>query len=257
MKHPGVTVGAKDALGQQLERALWASTGSPGPMEATTLMTTGDHLRRSHHRGHRRYGYQDGQRVAGTQDGSRLEDGSVGCSRTAPPRARRVDRSAGPPVTWEVYGAELHAIYRAMLTLFQEPRGQKTIILTDAQAALQRITSDAPGPGHRYALAIAQQAHCLRGSNEESPSNSYGSPAMQAPPATRRLMSGQRWQHGTNAAQRNCLTSSAAHLWPTKARYHRAEVGRGMLMDGVALEQAPRHGSGYGQIRRRSKLAKR
>jgi len=27
---------------------------------------------------------------------------------------------------------------------------------------------------------------------------------------------------------------------PPEARYHRAEVGRGMLMDGVALEQAPR-----------------
>jgi len=61
----------------------------------------------------------------------------------------------------EVYDAELHAIYRAMLTLFQEPRGQKITIFADAQAALQRITSDAPGPGQRYALAIAQQAHDL------------------------------------------------------------------------------------------------
>ena len=56
----------------------------------------------------------------------------------------------------EVYDAELHAIYRAMLTLFQEPRGQNITIFADAQAALQRITSDAPGPGQRYALAIAQ-----------------------------------------------------------------------------------------------------
>jgi len=56
----------------------------------------------------------------------------------------------------EVYGAELHAIYRAMLTLFQEPRGQKITIFADTQTALQRITSDAPGPGQQYALAIAQ-----------------------------------------------------------------------------------------------------
>jgi len=34
-------------------------------------------------------------------------------------------------------------------------------IFADAQAALQRITSDAPGPGQHYALAIAQQAHGL------------------------------------------------------------------------------------------------
>jgi len=48
-----------------------------------------------------------------------------------------------------------------MLTLFQEPRGQKNTIFADAQAALQRITSNAPGPGQRYAIAIAQQAHDL------------------------------------------------------------------------------------------------
>ena len=57
--------------------------------------------------------------------------------------------------------AAVYAIYRAMLTLFREPRGQKITIFADAQAALQRITSDAPGPGQRYALAIAQQAHDL------------------------------------------------------------------------------------------------
>ena len=51
--------------------------------------------------------------------------------------------------------------------------------------------------------------------NDESPPNSGGSPAMQAPLATRRPTSGQRWQHGTNAAQSNCLTSSAARSWPT------------------------------------------
>ena len=56
----------------------------------------------------------------------------------------------------KIYDAELHAIYRAMLTLFQEPRGQKITIFADAQAALQTITSNAPGPGQRYALAIAQ-----------------------------------------------------------------------------------------------------
>ena len=46
-----------------------------------------------------------------------------------------------------------------MLELFQEPRSQKITIFTDAQAALQRNTSDAQGPGQRYALTITQQAH--------------------------------------------------------------------------------------------------
>ena len=49
----------------------------------------------------------------------------------------------------------------------------------------------------------------------KSPYNSGGSPAMQAPPATRRPTSGQRWQHGTNVARNNCRTSSAVRPWPT------------------------------------------
>jgi len=113
----------------------------------------------------------------------------------------------------EVYGAELHAIYRAMLTLFQESCGQKITISADAQAALQWITSDAPGPG-QHTLSQSHNRHTTYGSNEESPPNSGGSLAMQAPPATRRP-SGQRWQHGTNAAQSSCLTSSAERPWPT------------------------------------------
>jgi len=79
--------------------------------------------------------------------------------RTAPPRAQRVDRSAGP-TTW-AYTRRSTTLsctpfYRAMLTLFQEPHGQKITIFADAQAASQRITSHAPGPGQRYTLAIAQ-----------------------------------------------------------------------------------------------------
>jgi len=36
-----------------------------------------------------------------------------------------------------------------MLTLGKEPRGKKTTIFADAQAALQRITSEVPGSGQR------------------------------------------------------------------------------------------------------------
>ena len=61
----------------------------------------------------------------------------------------------------EVYDAEFHAICRAMLALFQEPRGQKVTIFVDVRTASQRITSDAPGPGQRYALSTAQQEYDL------------------------------------------------------------------------------------------------
>jgi len=91
-------VGAKDALGQQLETAIWT-------------------------------------------DGSRLEDGSVGCAvaRYHPEHDAWTGVRVHIGKNQEVYDAELHAIYRAMLTLFQEPRGQKITICADAQAALWRI----------------------------------------------------------------------------------------------------------------------
>jgi len=94
-------VGAKDAFGQQLERALWTPTSSPGPLEATTLMTTVDHL----------FGeviIEDtdaaATRTANGWQGDGDLDGRITArgwlrrlrSRTVPPRARRVDRSAGP-----------------------------------------------------------------------------------------------------------------------------------------------------------------
>jgi len=77
-------------------------------------------------------------------DGSRLEDGSVGCAvaRYHPEHDAWTGVRVHMGKNQEVYDAELHAIYRAMLTLFQEPRGQKITISADAQAALQRITPD-------------------------------------------------------------------------------------------------------------------
>jgi len=131
-------------------------------MEATTLMTTGDHLLGE-------VTIEDTD-AAATRAANEWQGTAIWTarewlrrlrSRTVPPRARRVDRSAGPHgQNQEVYDAELHAIYRAMLTLPQvEPRGQKITIF--AEAALQRITFDAPGPGQRYTFALAQQAHDL------------------------------------------------------------------------------------------------
>jgi len=77
--------------------------------------------------------------------------------KTEPPPQSAISPIQSPLVyynTTTYYSTELHAIYRAMLKLFQEPRGQKITIFADAQAALQKITPDAPGPAQRYALAI-------------------------------------------------------------------------------------------------------
>jgi len=138
------------------------------PLEAT-LMTTGDHLfgevsptaQRLRLPGRPTSGRV--RRFGRTDHGSSLEDGSIGCAvaRYHPEHDAWTGVRIHMGENQEVYGADLHAIYRAMLTLFQEPRGQKITIFADAQAALQRIASDAPGPGQRYALAIAQQAYDL------------------------------------------------------------------------------------------------
>jgi len=87
-----------------------------------------------------RRGYQDGQRVAGAGD----LDGRITARgwlrrlrmRTAPPQARRVDRSAGP------HGQEPGESTTLRCTPFivlcsRFP--QKITIFADAQAALQRI----------------------------------------------------------------------------------------------------------------------
>jgi len=79
-------------------------------------------------------------------------------SRTCHPEH---DAWTGMGKNQEVYVAELHTHLPCYAHAFQEPRGQKITIFADAQAALQRIASDTPGPGQRYALAIAQQAHDL------------------------------------------------------------------------------------------------
>jgi len=205
---------AKDAFGQQLERALWTPAGSPGPLEATTLMTTGDHL----------FGEviiedtdaaatrmaNEWQGTAIWTDGSRLEDGSVGCAVAW----NHPEHDAWTGVLVHIYDVELHAIYRAMLTLFQESRGQKMTIFWPPRQPYRGLH-----PTHQVqdsdTLSQSHNRHTAYGSNEKSPSNSGGSPAMQAPPATRRPASGQRWQHGINAARSNCLASSAARPWPT------------------------------------------
>ena len=82
-------------------------------------------------------------------------------------------------------------------------------------------------------LSQSHNRHTTYGSNEESPSNSSGSPAMQAPLADEWAKMAALNERGSEQLPYEFSSTSLAHL-------KRAEVGRGMLMDGVALEQAPR-----------------
>ena len=136
----------------------------------------------------------------------------------------------------EVYVAELHTHLPCYAHAFQEPRGQKITIFADAQAALQRIASDTPGPGQRYALAIAQQAHDLWEQRRVSVQFRWV-------PSHAGTTGNEKADEWAKMAARNERGSEQLpyHVpGPPEARYHQAEVGRGMLMDGVALEQAPR-----------------
>ena len=158
----------------------------------------------------------------------------------------------------EAYDAEQHIIYRASYDLaFPEPRGQKTVIFSDAQAGLQRIISDAPGPGQRYALAIAQQGHEPMGATKSLRPFSMG----PRPCRHGRQREGRRVGKG-GSTERMRLRATALRVQqrvpgPPEARYHRAEVGRDMLTDGVALEQAPRVPTTEEDAARPDKPAKR
>ena len=145
-------------------------------------------------------------------DESRLEDGSVGCAvaRYDPEHDAWTGVRVCMGKNQEAYGAELH---RPMLTLFQEPPRPE-------DRHLRRQPYRGLHPMHQAqdsdTLSRSRNGHTTYGSNEESPSNSGGSPSMQAPPATRRPTSGQRWQHGTNAGSEQLpyefSSTSLAHL---------------------------------------------
>jgi len=131
---------------------------------------------------------------------------------------------------------ELHAIYPVLCSSFSKnPAARRSPSSQTPRQPCRGIH-----PTHKAqdsdTLSRSHNRRTTDGSKGESPSNSDGSPAMQAPPATRRPMSGQRWQHGSNAAKNNCLTSSAARPSPTRSEVPPSEVGRGTLR----LEQAPR-----------------
>jgi len=150
-------------------------------------------------------------------DGSRLEDGSVGCA---------VARYYLEHVVWT--GVRVHmGRTRRSTTLSYTPftvlysRFSKLNPAARRSPSSQRQPYRGSQPTYQVqdsdisTLSRSHNRHTTCGSNEESPSNPDGSPAMQAPPVTRRSTRGQRWQHGTNAVQSNCLTSSAARPSPT------------------------------------------
>jgi len=134
----------------------------------------------------------------------------------------------------EVYDAELHAIYRAMLTL--SPSSQ-----TPRQ------------PYRGLYIRRTRPRTAIRSRNRTTGTRPVGAtksrrpiPMGPQPCRHRRQREGRRRRVGKDCStERTRLRATALRVQhhfpgPPEMRYHRAEVGRGMLMDGVTLEQAPR-----------------
>jgi ribonuclease HI len=96
-------------------------------------------------------------------DGSRLEDGRVGCSVVWKEEGRRWRSKAfylGR--NKEVFDAELRAIYEAVFRSSSGVTpGRRYTVFADAQAAIQRRTSDFRGPGQYLARLIIDKARVI------------------------------------------------------------------------------------------------
>jgi len=97
-------------------------------------------------------------------DGSRLDDGAT---RYAVVWENGQNRAA--------YDAECAAIARALETASPRQTTPETVtVFTDAQAAIRRIASEAPGPGQIYALQARKHIPVHRTVEPDIPSRSGG-----------------------------------------------------------------------------------
>jgi len=210
-------------------------------MEATTLMTTRDHL----------FGEviiedtdaaatrtaNEWQGTAIWTEGSRLEDGYVGCA-VAPYRPEND--------AWT--GVRVH------MPDYRHLRRRSA-----AQEALQRITSDVPGPGQRQAVAIGQLAYDIWGQRRVSvqfwwvPSHAGTAGDEKADEWAKMAVRNER---GLVQLPYELSSTSLAHLKRgiTKQKWVEA---CSWMESRLSKPTHTYHGGGCGQTRCRPKLAKR
>ena len=99
-----------------------------------------------------------GHRASNTvwTDGSRLEDRRVGAAFVWRSGGRWAGRRFHPGTNKEVFGAEVFAIYQALLWIEGQGAGGRFIIFADSTAAIERVRMDALGPAQRFAVAAIE-----------------------------------------------------------------------------------------------------
>jgi hypothetical protein len=96
-------------------------------------------------------------------DGSRLENGKVGYAVTWQKGRSWMGIKNHMGDNQEAYDAEYAALARALEEASKRQTApERVTIFTDAQAAIRRIASEAPGPGQKYAILARQHIRTLR-----------------------------------------------------------------------------------------------
>jgi ribonuclease HI len=96
-------------------------------------------------------------------DGSRTDNGEVVYAVTWQNRQRWVGIKAHMGYNQEALDAECAALARALeVAARRRTTPERVTIFTDAQAAIQRISSDEPGPGQKYAIQASKWIATLR-----------------------------------------------------------------------------------------------
>jgi ribonuclease HI len=99
-------------------------------------------------------------------DGSRSDNGAVGYAVTWKKGHPWVGVKAHMAFNQEVFDAECAALFRALeVAVRQRTTPERVMVFTDAQMAIQRITSEEPGAGQKYAIQARKWITALRRMN--------------------------------------------------------------------------------------------
>jgi ribonuclease HI len=120
-------------------------------------------------------------------DGSRLENGKVGYAVVWQKGRSWAGVKSHMGDNQEANDAECAALARAL----EEATKRQTVpervtIFTDAQAAIRRMASEAPGPGQKYAILASQQIGTLRRVRPEITIESRWCPAHKGLPGNQK-----------------------------------------------------------------------
>jgi len=159
-----VAIGSSTAIGNRLKTALnhtWTSTEQtvlledPEPFNAELTQEDREEAKRE--------AEKERQGLVMFTDGSRLEDGAAGYAVVWKNGLSWKGIKTHLGYNQEAFDAECAALARALNSASRRNTvPNRVTIFTDAQAAIQRMASDEPGPGQKYALESRKSIAALR-----------------------------------------------------------------------------------------------